>query len=240
MKKFIKNNEIRIKFTQINLQKNNYFIPDYAKHRPASKNMISGKLYEPFTHKLVKSFFKNFEGSMVHAGTFFGDMLPNFSQYVSSYVYAFEPVFENYCLAKLCIDSNNLDNVILLNCALSDEIKNLYIDTGKETQPHRGGASFISNTGSICSAMTIDNFKFDDLGLIHLDVEGHELRALNGAVKTIELFRPLIVIEDNNNDCGDFLKNKNYINLLSMTGLKIWAPEENSNYIKFVKGLKNS
>ena len=55
---------------------------------------------------------------MVHAGTFFGDMLPSLSAKCPATVFAFEPVLENYVLAKLTVSENNLGNVLLLNSAL--------------------------------------------------------------------------------------------------------------------------
>ena len=45
--------------------------------------------------------------------------------------------------------------------------------------------------------MSIDALGLDQLSLIQLDVEGHELLALQGAQKTIERCAPIIMIEDN-------------------------------------------
>lgn len=43
--------------------------------------------------------------------------------------------------------------------------------------------------------VTLDSFAFADVSLIKIDVEGHELAVLEGASRTLERWRPTIVIE---------------------------------------------
>lgn len=234
---FKQNDKYGVEFTHLTLDGNQYFVPTYALHRPAVKKLLSGTLYEPDTHDFVRGFCKSFKGSIVHAGTFFGDMLPNFSRFVSGNVYAFEPVFENYILAKLCVDNNNLQNVILINSALSDRLGNLNISTREGGGRHAGGGSTISDKGEICAAINIDRLNIGDLVLIQLDVEGHELIALAGAQETIQRSRPVIAIEDNNDNCADFLRNINYESAGHIPGLTIWIPSENKKYRTKIESL---
>ncbi|MEM6411835.1 MAG: FkbM family methyltransferase [Pseudomonadota bacterium] len=234
---FMQDEKFGVEFTHLTLDGNQYFVPKYALHRPAVKNLLNGSLYEPDTHNFVREFCKSFNGSMVHAGTFFGDMIPSFSKSASGNVYAFEPVFENYILAKLCVDSNNLANVILMNSALSDGLDNLYINTSQGDGRHAGGGSTISDKGTICVAINIDRLNIEDLVLIQLDVEGHELIVLTGAQETIQKSRPVIAIEDNNDDCTGFLCNIKYENVGHIPGLTIWAPSENNRYKEKIESL---
>lgn len=234
---FIQEERFEVEFSRLTLDDNTFFVPKYAIHRPAVRNLFDGKLYEPKTHEFVKDFCSEFEGSIVHAGTFFGDMIPNFSKYVSGNVYAFEPVFENYVLAKLCLDANNLLNVILINAALSEKLTNLLIQTEEDGGKHAGGASMIANKGKICAAINIDRLALDDLILIQLDVEGHERVALSGAVQTIQRNRPVIAIEDNDDNCADFLGELGYQSIGSIPGLKLWLPKENSAYFDKVSAF---
>jgi FkbM family methyltransferase len=226
-----------ISFSKITIETSSYFIPKYAMHRPAVKDICKGKLFEPKTHELVQALCKQKPGSIVHAGTFFGDMLPNFSKFVNGSVYAFEPVLENFILAKLSVDVNELFNVILINSALSANISNLRINTSQQDNLHAGGASSISEHGKICAALKIDCLNASDIILIQLDVEGHELEALLGAIKTIERCRPVIAIEDNNNSCESFLLTNNYLMARKIPGLEVWAPKEDSNVIKIIKSF---
>jgi FkbM family methyltransferase len=227
---FLEDEKFNIEFTHVAFEGNHYFPPKYALHRPAVADLLQGTLYEPDTHEFVKHFFNSFTGSMIHAGTFFGDMIPNFSQAVPGNVYAFEPVFENYVLAKLCVDQNDLSNVILMNSALSDNLCNLYIDTNQGDGRHAGGASTVADKGAICTAIDIDRLDIEDIILIQLDVEGHELIALKGAQTTINKCRPVVAIEDNNNNCSDFLSDLKYENIGIIPGLAIWIPVENKKY----------
>lgn len=234
---FVRDETFEIAFTHLTLDGHQYFLPKYASHRPAVRNLLNGTLYEPDTHNFVRDFCKAFKGSIVHAGTFFGDMVPTFANYVSGTVYAFEPVFENYILAKLCVNSNNLANVVLMNSALSDRLGNLYINTSEGDGKHAGGGSTISEEGTICSAINIDALNIKDLVLIQLDVEGHELIALTGAQETIKNSRPAIAIEDNNDNCTEFLSRTKYENVGHIPGLTIWIPNENVRYREKVASL---
>jgi len=47
---------------------------------------------------------------------------------------------------------------------------------------------------------TLDSFAFDNVDFIKVDVEGYELKVLQGAVQTIDKHKPMIVIEQNGGD----------------------------------------
>lgn len=173
----------------------------------------------------------------MHAGTFFGDMMPSFSQEVSGKTYAFEPVFENYILARLCVKANRLDNVMLMNSALSESLGNLLIDPAQSDGRQAGGGSSISDHGEICAAIDIDRLQIDDLVLIQLDVEGHELSAFKGARHTIKASRPVIAIQDNHGNCAAFLAGLNDESIGSIPGLTLWVHGENINYRNFVQSF---
>ena len=230
----ISDDTYRIGCKKVILEGNTYFIPQYAIHRPAVKNFLKGQLYEPLTHKFVNEYCSQFTGSIVHAGTFFGDMIPSFSLSVNGRVFAFEPVLENFILAKLCIEENNLTNVIIQNSALSDNIDNLKINTVDKRGNHSGGGSAIDNTGLICPTMTIDSLNLNDTVLIQLDVEGHEMSALKGALDTISRCRPAVAIEDNEEKCSKFLRGNQYSEMGRIPGLSIWAPAENQVIRDFI------
>ena len=217
-----------LNFKKIIIDESKYFVPIYAMHRPAVNNISTGKLYEPTTHKFVETLCEQKSGSIIHAGTFFGDMLPNFSKFVNGSVYAFEPVLENFILAKLSVDVNKLSNVILINSALSSSVSNLRINTSQNGDLHAGGASSISEHGQICASLKIDSLDTSDIILIQLDVEGHELDALSGATNTIARCRPIIAIEDNYKRCDNFLFTNDYSIARKIPGLTIWAPNEDS------------
>ena len=67
---------------------------------------------------------------------------------------------------------------------------------------------------------TLDSFNFANVDYIKIDVEGHELKVLKGAYKTIQKYSPLIVVEENGsaekwnkgkqNEALDYLQSLNY------------------------------
>jgi hypothetical protein len=57
------------------------------------------------------------------------------------------------------------------------------------------GQVSVGRGGDKVEARTVDSFRFSDVSLIKIDVEGHELKVLRGAEKTISTFHPVIIIE---------------------------------------------
>lgn len=126
------------------------------------------------------------KGTVVQAGGNVG-LWPKKMATVFNRVYTFEPEDLNYrCLVKNVTE----ENIIHFNAALGEEAGTIGILTDKENT----GAHQVSGTGEI-PVMTIDSLELEDCDLIQLDIEGYELFALKGARKTIEKFRPVIVIE---------------------------------------------
>ena len=212
-----------VRFNKVTQDRGTYFVPAYAEHRPASQAVLSGEVYEPATHAFIEKAMQRRAGSMIHAGTFFGDMLPTFSRYCPATVYAFEPVLESYVLAKLCVEANKLENVFLPNAGLSDRVTIAHIDTGGVDEKHRGGASQLGEEGHIVGLVTIDSLGLSDVVVIQLDVEGHELAALKGARATIERSAPVIMVEDNLRACNGYLEELGYTHIRTIPGLLIWA-----------------
>lgn len=107
-------------------------------------------------------------------------------------VYTFEIDQTNYA----CLTENlkDLKNVNVFNVGLSNvqERKGILFDK------KNAGKHMVSTFGNNISLTTIDSMKIQNIDLIHLDIEGYELFALQGARESINKFKPLIVIEANN------------------------------------------
>ena len=66
----------------------------------------------------------------------------------------------------------------------------------------------------------LDDYNFLNVDYIKIDVEGHELKVIKGAIATIEKYNPVIVIEENGSqelynkgvkdDALNFLQSINY------------------------------
>jgi FkbM family methyltransferase len=194
-----------------------YFVPRYGAHRPVARSILRQTYVEPRLHRLVETLMARRPGSMIHAGTFFGDMLPSFSRKTAGVVYAFEPVIENYLLARAVMDENDLRNVMLVHAGLGAGPGLARIETRGPLR-HRGGSCKVITDPATrtfrlqpITLLSIDQFAIEDLSLIQLDVEGYELPVLQGAVETIERQQPVIVIEDDRRNCSELLNELGYL-----------------------------
>jgi FkbM family methyltransferase len=193
-----------------------YYVPRYGAHRPVARCTLRRKYVSQPLHDLVEAVMIHRPGSMVHAGTFFGDMIPSFSRKTPGMLYAFEPVLENYLMARAATTHNELENVMLHHAGLGAAPALAKVETGRRLR-HRGGSSHVISDQAkrtVCaqpiSLMSIDQLMIADLSLIQLDVEGYELPVLQGAIATIKSRQPVIVIEDNRKNCAGFLRQLGY------------------------------
>jgi FkbM family methyltransferase len=195
-----------------------YFVPEYGQNRPVARRALRGRHAEPRLHKFVGTYFEDVRGSMVHAGTFFGDMLPSFSRKVPGRLYAFEPVLENYLMAWSSVAANSLGNVLLFHAGLGSEVGSATVETLRPSGRHMGGSSNLetdaqqgdSTTEQVVPMINLDALAIDDLAMVQLDVEGFELSVLHGATATIERCRPVVVLEDNKENCQPYLRELGY------------------------------
>lgn len=219
----------RILYKNIEINEKKYFVPKFAEGRPAANAVLNGKLYEELTHKLVDYILKKTEMSTIHAGTFFGDMLPQFSSYCKETVYAFEPVLESYVMARHHVIYNNLENVMLFNAALSDQTGHAYIKTTSQNGSHLGGSSYISDSGQLVNTFKIDDMKMKEISVLHFDLEGHEDYAIQGALDKIRSEQPIILMEDSKRKDTDVINKIGYKKLLQTRLIDLWVTDKYQN-----------
>jgi len=182
-----------------------FCVPLSSRHRTAAQKILSGDVYEPETIKFITS--NKGSGDIVHAGTYFGDFLPALSRSImsSAKVWAFEPNHENYRCSLITTHINNLQNVELINAGLGERQGSSVMVTSNADSRALGGGSRILRDGDKISSErkeTVRVVALDEVipssrrvSIIHLDVEGYEKEALDGALKTIRRCLPIIVLE---------------------------------------------
>lgn len=113
-------------------------------------------------------------------------------------VEAFEPL----TMAAKFLEKQNYENVNTHRVALSDKIvsSQIFIPV-RNGKPTSGLASLskIENysefTRLTVKTQTLDQYKFTDVDLVKIDVEGHELEVLKGGKKTITRYHPTLLVE---------------------------------------------
>ncbi len=121
-------------------------------------------------------------------------------------IYCFEPNPNSY---KELIKNKNL---ICYNIALGDieEIKDLVINDQTGDSEH-GSLSEIRNKDWIAGerfevqVKRLDDFKFENVDFIKIDVEQYEYKVILGAIKTIKKFKPAIFFENKRNEADNVI-----------------------------------
>jgi FkbM family methyltransferase len=140
----------------------------------------------------VITYVKNFT-TAVDVGAYRGEWTAAMAQHFST-VYSFEPNpvlssrFTTWSVGSLC-------DVRMYSCAILDvnSIGRLCDDPDCPDKD-RARFAFPDEEGDI-AVRTIDSFRIKGCGLLKVDVEGGELRALTGARRMLRHQRPVIVVE---------------------------------------------
>lgn len=148
-----------------------------------------------------------------------------FAEYFQT-VYTFEPDPLNFhCLVNNC----QKDNIIKINAALGEanglvRVKRAGMNNvGMHTVTDQPGGDF----PMITPQLTIDNLSLPTCDLIQLDVEGYEMKVLQGAIKTIKSCHPVISCE-NGGAVHDFLLSLGYVFKEQVGSDHIFVHEDNS------------
>jgi len=108
-------------------------------------------------------------------------------------VVTYEPVPELF--EVLQSNLQNLDNVTLINKAVTDENKEveLFVDINRLSMTSQ--MPLVESKAITVPGVALDNENHSNVGFIKVDVEGYELDVLKGATKLIERDRPTMMVE---------------------------------------------
>ena len=109
-------------------------------------------------------------------------------------------------MLKIVLKILKLDNITVFNNAITNNLKKVNIvwkgvDNIKLTgMTHIAGKNENTSETIKVNGITIDSFVFNNsniksVGFIKMDIEGAELLALKGAIKTIDKYKPIIFME---------------------------------------------
>lgn len=128
----------------------------------------------------------------IDCGAYIGESALIFEkEYNPNKIYSFEPILDNYKLLTENIKINNLKKVIAIQKGVGEKSTTIKFVS-------LGVSSFISEKGDVeMDIISIDEYVEKNnlsVGLIKMDIEGYELKALEGAKKIIKKFKPILLI----------------------------------------------
>ena len=119
----------------------------------------------------------------------------------TGHVIAFEPGQANCGLIQLSAITNEFDNVRVHSIALSDVagamIYERFVGTNARVHPvDKGQPPSVGGPRQLVPSMRLDDIQLEaGVDLIKIDIEGGEMRALEGGLRLLRESRPLIVTE---------------------------------------------
>ena len=136
--------------------------------------------------EIISKFCKN-NSVVVQAGGNCGLFVKPYASLFET-VYTFEPDPKNfYCLVNNVYE----ENVIKMQACLGNEHKLV----GLKIKKYNAGVTRVSTDPGMVPSIMIDDLALSGCDLIHLDIEGYEFFALQGAINTIKKYKPVIAIE---------------------------------------------
>jgi FkbM family methyltransferase len=142
-------------------------------------------------------------------------------------VYTFEPNLENFeCLVR---NVSEWHERMLIHEQTEPDVGDIYPARGvlgyargcvKMNRHKNSGGHSVEGEGNT-PLYRIDDLALEACDLIHLDVEGYEMHALRGAIKTISTYKPIIVAEENKQQMRYGFKRGDIEKLLAPLGYKV-------------------
>lgn len=123
-------------------------------------------------------------------------------------VISYEPVPELAAKLRANVEANHLqDRVQIIECALSD-----FAGHGKMVNPgiNSGQSRLVPQDDGAVRVATLDSFGWQDVALMKIDVEHHEMRVLAGGDETVKRCMPLLYVEGNKRKLDEWLLPRGY------------------------------
>ena len=145
------------------------------------------------------------KNNIIDIGSYIGDNTYPWAKLTNNTIYSIDPSIKNCEYIKEICELNNLKNVVILNKLISNTCE--ILNCPSDAVDH---CSFVWKNGDvgnllkpeydlIIEADTFDNLYdkgiINNIGYIHLDVEGMENKILNGSKNVIAKFNPIITFE---------------------------------------------
>ena len=211
----------------INFVYNSKIAREFLLCSPAVPNHV----WEPQTTKLLLHFSTNAQNVII-AGAYFGDQaIPVANNIKSTGVcHTFEPNKNNSDLIIENAGLNNLNNILINNLALWNKSNEKLIFEGEDALASTVEAG--TSSANVLHTITIDDYvaqnKVGKVDLLMIDVEGSEIKVLQGAVEMLKQNKPVVVFETHSlyDDWSNGLQNSPSATLMKELGYEVFAVRE--------------
>lgn len=184
-------------------------------------NTFAGRDECEFLFRRINTYLINsgvIKNNIIDLGAWIGDNSIPWAKNISGIVYAIDPSDRNCNFIREVCALNEIKNVNVIQTAISDKVEILHTDDWLDHCSFVYGSPGTHSHFHI-NATTLDTLysenMIDNIGYIHLDVEGMERRVLEGASNIIKNFKPIITFEqhleiDDYKATSEFVRNNGY------------------------------
>ncbi len=212
---------------KINFVYNSKIAREFLLSQPAVPNHV----WEPQTTKLLLHFSNNAKNVII-AGAYFGDQAIPVAYNIkeSGVCHTFEPNKNNSDLIIENAALNGLNNVLINNLALWNKSGEKLVFEGEDALASTVTAA--EATENVLHTITIDDYvaenKVGEVNLLMIDVEGSEIKVLEGAKAMLQKYKPVVVFETHSlyNDWSNGLENSDSVKLMTDLGYEVFAVRE--------------
>lgn len=212
---------------KINFVYNSKIAREFLLCDPAVPNHV----WEPQTTKLLLHFSTHAKNVII-AGAYFGDQAIPVANNIkdTGLCHTFEPNKNNSDLIMENARLNNLGNILINNLALWNKSNEKLVFEGEDALASTVEAS--GSAANVLHTITIDDYvsgnKVDKVDLLMIDVEGSEIKVLQGAVEMLKRDKPVVVFETHSlyDDWSNGLQNSSSARLMKELGYEVFAVRE--------------
>jgi len=177
-----------------------YCIPRSFRGRLVPRLLQKGEVYEPATLRFMQRQMGS--GDVITGGAFVGDFFPALALALTpgARIHSFEPAPNSLAAARHTLALNHLTCVDLHPVAVGAAEATLPLQVTRKDGALAAGAKLVEGVSEDTidvPVKTLDSLVPEDrtVTILHLDIEGHELQALQGATRLIRDHAPIIIAE---------------------------------------------
>ena len=211
----------------INFVYNSKIAREFLLSNPAVPNHV----WEPQTTKLLLHFSQNAKNVII-AGAYFGDQTIPVANNIKTIgtCHAFEPNKNNSDLIIENAEINGLKNINVSHLALWNKSNEKLVFEGQDALASTIEAGDTQN--NVLHTITIDDYvqqkQLNEVNLLMIDVEGSEIKVLEGAINMLRRNKPVVIFETHSlyDDWSKGLENSPSVSLMKNIGYEVFALRE--------------